>query len=77
MGEQNGTPPQRSRTVREIVGQAQDLWKIGKIVVGMSEEERADFFDWWNYSRFEDVSALDDASKHIMKLARKIGKSIR
>jgi hypothetical protein len=76
MGAKNENAPSRSRSVREIIDQANDLWKIAKIVVKMSEEERADFFDWWNYSRFEDASAVDDATKHIRRLARKIKKSV-
>jgi len=76
MDTQNGNAPKRSRSVREIIDHAKDLWKIANIVVKMTEEERADFFDWWNYSRFENASAVDDATKHIRKLARKIKKTV-
>lgn len=60
----------RSKSIREIYATAKDYVKIAKIAVKMTEEERCDFFDWWNYSRHEQKNPVSEAKRSIRDVAR-------
>lgn len=62
-----------ARRVTEYRELFEDYVKIGRIVVRMSEEERADFFDWWFHSRHEEKTAVAEVKRGFRDIARKIG----
>ena len=73
MDEQTKNSPKRSRSLREVLQILREYYRIANIVVKMSEEERCDFFDWWNHSRHQATDRFAIARREFRDLARKVG----
>lgn len=73
MDEKKKSSSKKSRSLGDVVELARDYIKITKIVVKMSEEERCDFFDWWQYERHVERNMAAAAKRGFRDLARKVG----
>lgn len=73
MDETKRNYPKRSRSVGEMIELSREYIKLAKIVVGMTEEDRADFFDWWQHERHVEKTKLAAARRGFRDLARKVG----
>ncbi len=73
MDEKKPVSLKKSRSVGDMIDHARDYVKIAKIVVKMSEEERCDFFDWWQYERHVEKNIAAAAKRGFRDFARKVG----
>lgn len=73
MDEKTTTNLKKSRSLGGMIELTRDYIKIAKIVAKMSEEERCDFFDWWQYERHVEKNMAAAAKRGFRDFARKVG----